>query len=147
MGYIKQLIQRNWWSLKLLQGGNALRHSAKTLLTDTGGTQARSTFSPRMYRQGDILLSEVTELPRGCVLVPSGDRVILALGESTGHAHAIAAIHADMYEWSGTFYVQTREGAVLRHEEHAPIDLPQAVFQVVRQRQFLLEGGISYVLD
>ena len=42
-------------------------------------------------RQGDVLLVPVASLPAGCVEVPNDKgRIVLAYGEVTGHAHAIA---------------------------------------------------------
>lgn len=42
-------------------------------------------------RQGDVLLTPVQSLPAGCVEVPNDrNRIVLAYGEVTGHAHAIA---------------------------------------------------------
>ena len=46
----------------------------------------------RQYRQGDVLLCAVDEIPlRATTVLSHGDRVIVALGELTGHAHAFAA--------------------------------------------------------
>lgn len=42
-------------------------------------------------RQGDVLLKPVAELPKDCTEVPlDRGRIVLAYGEVTGHAHAIA---------------------------------------------------------
>lgn len=42
-------------------------------------------------RQGDVLLVPVSRLPEGCTEVPNDrGRIVLAYGEVTGHAHAIA---------------------------------------------------------
>lgn len=41
-------------------------------------------------RQGDVQLQQVNSLPAGCTEVaPEGNRIVLAHGEVTGHAHAI----------------------------------------------------------
>jgi hypothetical protein len=41
-------------------------------------------------RQGDVLLQQVAALPANCTeIAPDGNRIVLAYGESTGHAHAI----------------------------------------------------------
>lgn len=41
-------------------------------------------------RQGDVQLQQVAKLPDGCTEVPpEGNRIVLAHGEVTGHAHAI----------------------------------------------------------
>lgn len=42
-------------------------------------------------RQGDVLLKPVSALPSNCTAVPlDKGRIVLAYGEVTGHAHAIA---------------------------------------------------------
>jgi hypothetical protein len=44
------------------------------------------------YRQGDVLLCVIDEIPPDVKPVANdGDRVVVALGEQTGHAHAFAA--------------------------------------------------------
>jgi hypothetical protein len=41
-------------------------------------------------RQGDVLLQQVAALPANCTeIAPDGNRIVLAYGEATGHAHAI----------------------------------------------------------
>jgi hypothetical protein len=59
----------------------------------------------KLYRQGDVLVQQVDEIPDGLHAVPlDKGRVILAYGEVTGHAHAVvgdveflAADLADLY--------------------------------------------------
>jgi len=47
---------------------------------------------PKTYRQGDVLLIRVDALPTGLREIPRDrGRVVLAYGETTGHAHAIEA--------------------------------------------------------
>lgn len=44
-----------------------------------------------ILRQGDVLLTPIKALPAGCSEVPlDKGRIVLAYGEVTGHAHAIA---------------------------------------------------------
>lgn len=91
-----------------------------------------------MYRQGDVLLIPVAALPKGCRPIPAeGERIILARGEVTGHAHAVIG-GAEYFRSSRRlqrFLVVGGNGALLRHEEHAPIDLPAGVYEVRRQRE------------
>jgi hypothetical protein len=110
-------------------------------------------------RQGDVFIEAVAALPEGAIEVPRDERgrVILALGEQTGHAHAIADRAATLYEvpgqpdrWlviraSGTT-VATGGGVVLRHEEHARIVLEPRVYRVRQQREYS-PSEILRVLD
>src|SRR6266851_6625022 len=51
----------------------------------------------RQYRQGDVLLCCVDRIPSGAKSVPrDGDRVVVAEGELTGHAHAFTAMSVRM---------------------------------------------------
>src|SRR5690242_19969688 len=62
----------------------------------------------RQYRQGDVLLCAVDEILARTTPVPSdGDRVVLAFGELTRHAHAFAAREARLFrdEPSGRFFL------------------------------------------
>ncbi len=50
----------------------------------------------KQYRQGDVLIEVVkTAIPKGAVELTMTDRVVLALGEVTGHAHAIYPLAHD----------------------------------------------------
>lgn len=47
-------------------------------------------MKPQQIRQGDVQLQPVDSLPAGCTEVPAdGNRIVLAYGQATGHAHAI----------------------------------------------------------
>lgn len=100
------------------------------------------------YRQGDVLLMKVAELPKEAKPVDwkKEGRIILAYGEVTGHAHAIALNLAKMYQWDGDRLIDCKEGAVLTHEEHATIVIEPGVYKVIQQREYTPEG-IRNVLD
>lgn len=100
-----------------------------------------------MYRQGDVLLVPVWEIPPDALAIPAvGGRVILALGESTGHAHAVDARDADFLRSGEERYLHVRANTALRHEEHAAIPLPKGIYRVVYQREYR-PGEIRRVLD
>jgi hypothetical protein len=91
------------------------------------------------YRQGDILLVAVPAIPEDARPLPRDrGRIVLALGEATGHAHAIADPLAILVETelAGRFlHVLAEGGVLLRHEEHEPLLLPAGAYQVRRQRE------------
>jgi hypothetical protein len=108
---------------------------------------------PAMYRQGDILLAPISErfpldgtrpLPRD-----AQGRLVLALGEVTGHAHVVAApdaeLLADPFDVDRRFLRIVSEG-LLTHEEHAPIPVPAGLYRVVQQREFA-PGSFHDVAD
>lgn len=106
----------------------------------------------RMWRQGDVLIWAVGEVPRidggakaGAELPREGGRVVLAHGELTGHAHAIADKAARLREQTnadevalalGQRILTARGGVDLTHEEHGTIRLPRGTHVVRGQREY-----------
>lgn len=104
----------------------------------------------KIYRQGDVMLIgsalDLTHYPRleklpddAKALSPTAGRVILALGSSTGHAHAFSAAQATLYQWGDERLLVTEEGAVLQHEEHTHLLIDQGLYRVVIQKQYTPE--------
>ncbi len=99
-----------------------------------------------MYRQGDVGIVRIDQLPAGATDVTPEDRIVLAYGEVTGHAHAIAPGEAREYSMAqaGTavrrFLTVVGNAATVRHEEHAPIPLPPGVYEIVQQREYTPEA-------
>ena len=93
-----------------------------------------------MYRQGDILIVPVSEMPSQAKPLPrQGDRLVLAEGEVTGHAHAVVDELAELVCVSGEIdrWLRTGpRGATVTHEEHAPIMLPTGDYRVMRQLEY-----------
>jgi hypothetical protein len=108
-----------------------------------------------MYRQGDVLIVpiEETRVPRSVLeWVPARrdprERMILALGESTGHAHAVVGQGA-LYPAASPLdaaYLHLPAGGRVVHEEHAAFPLPAGWFRVVRQREYE-PGSVRVVAD
>lgn len=114
-------------------------------------------------RQGDVLLLSVSALPRGCTPVPpDGNRITLAQGEATGHAHAIydfaliattaafaakiaqgaiarASTQAKARLWqapNGERYLEVTAPVTLRHEEHTAHAIPPGIYQLPQQVEY-----------
>ena len=92
----------------------------------------------KQYRQGDVLIQQVAELPGDCVVERHKGRLVLAEGEVTGHAHAIRASTSKVKQYTkGTeLYLEVRKPVVVEHEEHGPISLEPGIYQVRRQLEF-----------
>ncbi|QXE33573.1 hypothetical protein KQY30_03985 [Streptomyces sp. GMY02] len=112
-----------------------------------------------MFRQGDVLITPVAEESVPSRLVDAGrvsgeprdarGRLVLALGEVTGHAHAVTGPGRLIREPGGTagpMYLHLPDGGRVVHEEHAAIPLPKGWFRVVRQREYL-PGAVRVVAD
>lgn len=105
---------------------------------------------PLMFRQGDLLLVAVKPpSPQATGLPRPEDRLILARGEASGHAHAICEPGAEILRWGypPVLRVNDPAGVTLSHEEHAPLRIPPGAYHVVIQRRFLPGGGSALGLD
>lgn len=118
-----------------------------------------------MFRQGDVLLVEVKSMPCDAKDITPKDRIVLAYGEVTGHAHAIypevtehpikmlfagaepkKEIKAKLWDAGAERFLQVMEKTALRHEEHSAITLEKGIYRVVRQREYDPEMD-RYVAD
>lgn len=112
----------------------------------------------QQIRQGDVQLQPVATLPQGCKeLPPEGNRIVLAHGEVTGHAHAIydhivtpgaadeiaeAAIERAKSKarlWvapNGSRYLEVTETVTLRHEEHTAHTLHPGIYHLPTQVEY-----------
>jgi hypothetical protein len=93
---------------------------------------------PFHIRQGDVLLVAVDEIPADATLVArEGGRVVLALGEATGHAHVIRSVGTALLKREDQRYIRASAPAILDHEEHAAIEIPPGNYRVVIQREYV----------
>lgn len=106
----------------------------------------------KMYRQGDVLVRSIAALPATATEVANIDRIVLAWGEVTGHAHAIAVNEAREFTHTDAGNVVRRflhvfdKGTSLHHEEHATIPLPPGFYEIVQQREYTPEA-VRNVVD
>lgn len=100
----------------------------------------------KIYRHGDVLISPVDAIPED---VRKRSDLVLAMGEVTGHAHAVeTADFAELYEGTSAVSQSARASAevlFLRvvggparvvHPEHNTIQLPIGLYRVWRQREY-----------
>jgi hypothetical protein len=99
------------------------------------------------YRQGDVLLLKLNVIPSdlGDPSRRENDRVILAHGEATGHAHAIASPFATLFETrEGDRHLRVDAPCDLIHEEHAPVPIAPGTYRVIRQREYRPAEGFEW---
>lgn len=111
-----------------------------------------------LYAQGDILFERVMRIEPDPKMVAqhSGGVTVLAEGELTGHRHTVGQgallfrddalardIPSDLYIGHLTV---GRGGAVIDHQEHAGLELPEGTYRVRRQRE-LQPQDVSPVQD
>lgn len=108
-----------------------------------------------MYRQGDLLIVPVPPeaVPASEASLPreprdGRGRLVLALGEATGHTHAVVGPGTLARETGplAPAWLHLPEGGRVVHEEHAAIPLPRGWFRVVRQREYV-PGSVRVVVD
>lgn len=96
-------------------------------------------------RQGDVLLVPVRSIPKGAApRARDNGRVILAYGEVTEHAHAIADTVDDpaceLLATGDATYLRVDRVSQLVHEEHSAATLEPGTYRVVRQREYSPEA-------
>ena len=104
-----------------------------------------------MMRQGDVLVTRISAKPKKATPKDrDGGRIVLAYGEVTGHAHAIAEETATLFslldDGKEELYLEADGSVTLRHEEHAPITIPTGTYKITRQREYTPEA-IRNVVD
>jgi hypothetical protein len=116
-------------------------------------------MSVKSIRQGDVCLALVAALPAGCKEVPyDKGRIVLAYGEVTGHAHAIAdhlpAVRAEdraaeiadaaisrvkarlLVAPTGERFLEVTETVTLTHEEHRPHAIAPGIYKLPQQVEY-----------
>lgn len=94
------------------------------------------------FRQGDVFIERVKALPVDLAQrARDKGRIVLAYGEVTGHAHALDATLAELFEdKDGTLYLKLGELGHVRHEEHSTITLEPGLYRVTHQREYSPEA-------
>jgi hypothetical protein len=114
----------------------------KTQKPNPHDRQEISSMSP-IIRQGDVLIIPSDTLVKGTKL----PHLTLAEGEVTGHRHRISNGEAELLERDGVLYLRVLSPtAILTHEEHAQVTIPQGNWEIRIQREYEPEGW-RYVAD
>jgi hypothetical protein len=96
-----------------------------------------------IIRQGDVLIIP-SNTPAAGTKLP---HLTLAEGEVTGHRHRISNGEAELFERDGILYLKVLSPtAILTHEEHAEVTIPQGNWEIKIQREYSPEGW-RYVAD
>ena len=95
----------------------------------------------KMYRQGDVLLEQMESIPKGLKKL---ERLIVAYGEVTGHAHRFDCKLGDGVELleddKGNLFVRVAKTTELVHEEHETLTIPPGDYKYVPQREYSPEA-------
>lgn len=109
----------------------------------------------QQWRQGDVFIERVDDSVEGRKRLDDGKgRVVLALGEVTGHSHRVESPHAALYLEQATTAVpdaialglggglipdrllQLDKPAKVVHEEHGAVSLDAGTYRVRIQREY-----------
>lgn len=88
----------------------------------------------KVWRQGDIVISRISKLPKGAVEIKHDG--VLAYGEATGHRHRIAEGRVRFFR-SGAenLFEVMSASALLTHEGHLDHRLPRGKYRWNQQRE------------
>ncbi len=102
----------------------------------------------KLYRQGDVLLKKIDggEYNGKKTKSSKENRIVLAYGEVTGHAHAIYDEGAILTETENQRFLEIVKPLTLDHEEHDSIALEPGFYEVIQQREYSPER-IRKVVD
>lgn len=95
-----------------------------------------------IIRQGDVCLVRVGAIPKGAIeQPPKGNKLILALGEATGHHHRFEFMAKDynvkLYvAEGGARYLDVSAPADLLHEEHSTAIVPAGRYLLPQQVEY-----------
>jgi len=95
-----------------------------------------------VIRQGDVLLLRVKAIPQDAKpLKPTGNKVILALGEATGHHHRFEFVDTSesvrLFQTDGgARYLHVLEPSDLKHEEHSTARVPVGKYFLPSQVEY-----------
>ena len=87
-------------------------------------------------RQGDVLLKRISEIDSKATVIP--DSKTVALGEATGHHHTFngQVLLYKTSELEEPKYVEVKQDAVLEHQEHLSIQVPEGKYEVIKEQEF-----------
>lgn len=94
------------------------------------------------FRQGDVLITTAT-IPQTAKRVKVKERIVLAEGEVTGHAHAIVLEHVPtgatammLVDAEREFVRIEGDEVAVEHEEHGTVTLPPGDYEITHQREY-----------
>ena len=104
-------------------------------------------------QHGDVLIKQVSSIPKNAKIKKNNRGIVLAEGETTGHAHVIQEKeNVELFELDNTLYINVKNNShvTVTHEEHKPIiiDLPGTGFYeigIVKEYDHFAEEARSVI--
>ncbi len=92
-----------------------------------------------IIQQGDVIIESIEAIPAEAKKgkLKAGN-IILAEGETTGHAHRITEVAGVTFREGadGMFYLQNREKLSVTHEEHNTVSVPPGIWRVRKVQEY-----------
>lgn len=102
------------------------------------------TNDKKNYRHGDVLIIPCD--PKD-VKGKEDKKLTLAEGEVTGHSHQITKGKAKLFRFDNKMYLRVQSKiAMLTHEEHKALELPQGDYEIKIQQDYE-PAGWKKVID
>ena len=98
---------------------------------------------PSIWRQGDVFVVAVDQLPGGH---RESHSLVLAKGEVTGHSHRLEGGKATASTIGNRLFLEVTEAGTLVHDEHKPIVIPCGNYEIRIQREYA-PAEIRRVID
>lgn len=107
-----------------------------------------------LYRQGDIMLQRIEpedaavdyDLDEGSEIARENGKLVIALGEVTGHSHVvempavkmIAAPNRNDKQKQKELdrFLISEQPFAMTHDEHAAVHVPAGLYRIVRQQEY-----------
>lgn len=96
-----------------------------------------------IIRHGDVVIRKVDSIKGKTKLVREK---ILAEGEVTGHFHRLKGQVLES-QFDGKNYFELEQPALLSHEEHDTLEIPEGKYEYIIQREVNLLGEVQQVMD
>ena len=93
----------------------------------------------RFWRQGDVVVREIAEIPRGAVLAETTE---VRIASETGNPHVLRAVQVfETREARGSQqrrerYVLLDEVSTMTHPQHAPLQLSPGMYEITTVRDY-----------
>ncbi len=87
------------------------------------------------YQHGDVLIEQVGEIPKSAKKQKT-ERIVIAEGEVTGHAHVVTTPGVESFVEDAMMYIKSLIPWEVKHEEHAPIEIPPGIYKISRVREY-----------
>lgn len=89
------------------------------------------------YEHGDVTLMKIDKIPGNTQKVLVKESIVLAEGETTGHAHRILDLSgAELRQGGGKIYLHLEEPKHLVHEEHGKLTISPGDYEIGRVKEY-----------